>query len=95
VTLFDLRPYSLEFWPGWDKHFVRFDRTTRQRILTKFGHMKQPLLGRGLHSSHYHVEEVGGYRIAYKLDEERRVKIIQFVGDHKQYEDWYWSISLP
>jgi len=57
--------------------------------------MKQPLLGRGLHSSHYHVEEVGGYRIAYKLDAERRVKKIEFVGDHKQYEEWYWSISLP
>ena len=89
MTLFSLEPYSLDFKPGWDRHFQHFDKSVQQRIFVKFERMKQPLLGRGLRSSCFQVEEVGGYRIAYIIHEDVRVKKIHFVGDHKQYEEWY------
>ncbi len=84
-----MKPYCLEFKPGWDAHFEHFDKSVQQRILAKFEHMKQPLASRGLHASRCHVEEVGGYRIAFIQDDVQRVKYIHFVGDHKQYERWY------
>lgn len=51
--------------------------------------MKQPLSGRGLHGSHFLVEEVGQYRIAFEQDRDARIKFIHFIGTHKQYEEWY------
>ena len=85
----DLSAWSLEFKPGWDEHFKKFDKSVREKILKKLAQMKQPLKGRGLHSSRYQVEEVGGYRIAFIVDEQSRMKKIHFVGNHKQYEKWY------
>lgn len=84
-----LEPWKLKFNAGWDRHFKKFDNATQKRIMKKFDQMKQPLESRGLHSSRYHVEEVGQYRIAFIQDEETRVKNIYFVGSHKQYEKWY------
>jgi len=88
-NILDLEPYRLDFKPDWDWCFKDFDRAVQQRILRKFEQMKQPLQGRGLHSSRYRVEEAGGYRIAFIQDDENRVKHIHFVGDHQQYEKWY------
>lgn len=79
--------FRLEFRPEWDKHFKKFDFSVQQRILKKFDQMKQPLVGRGLHGSHFLVEEVGQYRIAFIQKES--TKFIHFVGNHKQYEKWY------
>jgi len=83
--------FRLEFKPGWDVHFAKFDNSVQQLILKKFEKMKQPLVGRGLHSTRYLVEEVGQYRIAYIEDSKRFVKMVHFVGNHKQYEKWYKS----
>ncbi len=85
----DLTPWKLGFIPAWDKHFSKFDEPTRERILKKLEQMKQALLFRGFHSSKYHVEEAGQFRIAFKQDEETRTKYIQFIGNHKHYEKWY------
>lgn len=85
----DLESYRLDFKPGWDCHFKDFDKNVQQRILKKFEQMKQPLAARGLHSSRYRVEEVGGYRIAFIQGDSERVKHIHFVGSHAQYEKWY------
>jgi hypothetical protein len=34
------------------------------------------------------VEEVGQYRIAFKIMAEIKEKRIVFIGDHKEYEKW-------
>jgi mRNA-degrading endonuclease RelE of RelBE toxin-antitoxin system len=84
--------YSIEFYPGWDKHFNKFDRNTRQTLTkkiekqiseTKARHMKQGL--------DFFVLEAGQYRIALKINERQNIKTIYFVGNHKQYEKWYLS----
>jgi len=85
----ELKPYRLKFKPDWDRNFKDFDKAIQQKILAKLEHMKQPLQARGLHSSRFRVEEVGGYRIAFIQDDGIRVKRIHFVGNHKQYEKWY------
>ena len=85
----DLTPYTLDFKPGWDRHFKDFDKSVQQIILKKLDHMKQPLQARGLHGSRFHVEEIGGYRIAFIQDDINRVKRVHFVGNHPQYEKWY------
>ena len=85
----ELTPFRIDFRPGWDRHFKDFDKTLQQRIIAKFKQMKQPLPARGLHTTRYKVEEVGGYRIAFIQDDENRVKHVHFAGNHKQYEKWY------
>lgn len=85
----DLTPFTLDFKPGWDHYFKDFDKTTQERILSKLEQMKQPLQSRGLHSSRYKIEEVGGYRIAFIQDDENRVKHIHVIASHKQYKKWY------
>ncbi|MFH0818176.1 MAG: hypothetical protein V1909_06120 [Candidatus Micrarchaeota archaeon] len=84
-----IEPWRLEFKPGWDENFAKFDRSVQLKILKKFEQMKNPLLGRGLHSSSYKVEEVGSYRIVYEEDGTAMAKHVHFVGTHKQYERWY------
>ena len=83
--------WKLDFRPGWDENFQKFDKSVQQLILKKIKKMKQPLFGRGLHSSNYQVEEVGQYRIAFEENISTKTKFIHFVGNHKQYEKWYKS----
>ncbi len=85
----ELAPWTLDYRKDWDRHFCKFDKPTREKILKKLGQMKQPLSPRGMHSSRYQVEEVGQYRIAFIQNESTRTKCIHFIGDHKQYEKWY------
>lgn len=85
----ELKQWKLEFAEGWDVNFKKFNDETKRRILKKFEHMKQPLQGRGLHSSRHQVEEVGQNRIAFIQEEETGTKYIRFVGNHKQYKKWY------
>jgi hypothetical protein len=85
----ELLPWKLAFKPGWDRHFKKFDSQAKKRILKKFEQMKQPLAARGLHSSRYCVEEAGQFRIAFIRDDESGTKLVHFVGNHKQYEEWY------
>lgn len=87
----DLAPWRLAFKTGWDVHFLQFDKTIQQRILNKLQQMKQPLAGRGLHGNRFLVEETGQCRIVYEEDSATRTKRIHFVGNHKQYEEWYRS----
>ncbi len=87
----DLTNWTITYKPGWDEHFQKFDRSIQMEILKKLDHMKQPLVARGLHNSHYQVEGVGQYRIAFYQNNKTKTKEIHFVGNHKQYEDWYRS----
>ena len=90
----ELLPWKLEFKPGWDIHFSKFDLSVQKMILKKFDQMKQSLQARGLRASRYQVEEVGGYRIAFIQRDKTRTKSIHFAGNHKQYEKWYKSVQI-
>lgn len=85
-----LNEFDVKFKDGWDKYFSNFSKRTRNQIKKKIIQMKQPLLGRGLKKSKFCVEEVGQYRIAYFQN--KNIKEIHFIGNHKQYEKWYKKI---
>ena len=85
----ELKNWKVLLKPGWDTHFKKFDRPTKERIMKKLDQMEKPTKPRGLHSSRCLVEEVGQYRIAYETDGKNRKKNVHFVGNHKQYEKWY------
>ena len=89
MNILELALWTIRFKPDWDRYFKKFDKTTQQAILKKLNQMKQPLHARHLHSIRYQVEEVGQYRIAVIQDEKTLTKSIHFIGDHKQYENWY------
>ncbi|MEW6329799.1 MAG: hypothetical protein AB1468_06850 [Candidatus Micrarchaeota archaeon] len=81
--------YSVDFAAGWDEHFKDFDKAVQLRIMKKIFQLQQPLGSRHLkHGLPYFVEEIAGYRIIFKIFEDRKLKRIEFVGNHKQYEKW-------
>jgi len=88
----ELKPWKLVYRKDWDKNFKKFDKETQKRILKKIKQMKQPLMARGLKTSKALIEEVGQYRIAFYQNEEKHLKEIHFVGNHKQYEKWYKEV---
>ena len=85
----ELKPWKVELKPGGDVHFKKFDKAAQQMIMKKLDKMEEPLQARRLHASHYQVEEVGQYRIAFEIQENVRTKSVHFIGTHKQYEKWY------
>jgi mRNA-degrading endonuclease RelE of RelBE toxin-antitoxin system len=81
--------YSLEFVQGWENRFEKLDKGMRERVWKKIQQLKTKSHSRHLKQGlNFFVSEVGQYRIAYKIDEKRNVKIVHFVGDHKAYEKW-------
>ena len=82
--------YSLRFDEDWDKHFKKFDASVQEQLVKKINQLRQPLKHRHMKQGlPYFVEQAGGYRIAFEIDEQTKTKIIRFVGTHKQYEGWY------
>ncbi|MBI5036660.1 hypothetical protein HZC09_04940 [Candidatus Micrarchaeota archaeon] len=85
-----MEEYALGFGPGWDEHFKKFDLSVKQQIWKKILRLQRALKHRHLkHGNPCFVEKAGGYRIAFRVDEEGKTKKVVFVGDHKQYEKWY------
>jgi len=41
----------------------------------------------------FFVEEVGQYRLGYKVDENIKIITIYFVGKHKDYDTWRKNIN--
>jgi mRNA-degrading endonuclease RelE of RelBE toxin-antitoxin system len=81
--------YSLDFAEGWEAYFEKLDKSMRERVWRKIQQLKTIPHSRHLkHGLDYFVSEVGQYRIAYKINEEKKTKILYFVGDHKDYEKW-------
>ncbi len=73
------------------EQFLSLDGAIRERIGKKLMQLCRDDLGaRHLrHGSPHSVAEVGQHRIAYKIREDLKVKRVNFIGDHKQYEAWY------
>lgn len=81
--------YSLDFADGWDFYFWKLDKSMRDRVWKKIQQLKLIPHSRHLKQGlDYFVSEVGQYRIAYKINEDKKTKILYFVGDHKEYEKW-------
>ncbi|AJF60447.1 MAG: hypothetical protein QT03_C0001G0961 [archaeon GW2011_AR10] len=84
--------YSLIFEPGWDKHFLKMDKSVQTMIWGKIQQQKEETKTRHLkHGIEFYVAEAGQYRIVIKIDEKEKIKTIHLAGNHKQYEKWIKS----
>ena len=78
--------------PKWDKYFAELSHVVKIRILKKIKQILINPLKRHLkHGLPFFVEEIGQYRVVYKIDDSEKVVKFYFVGDHKEYEKWYLS----
>ena len=83
-------PYDIQFYENARRQILEIDASVRERLLKRIERMQQEPPGRHLQFGlPYFVIEVGQYRIVYKYYEEKELKIIYFIGTHKEYEKWY------
>lgn len=74
-----------------ERQFLDMDKSIRNWLEKKLLQLeREDLQSRHLRrGSPYFVEEVGQFRIVFKVREDLKQKRIVFVGDHKAYEQWY------
>ncbi|MFH1106846.1 MAG: hypothetical protein V1787_03035 [Candidatus Micrarchaeota archaeon] len=78
--------------PNAEAGFLKLDESVKGRIRKKLRQLEGSLPSRHLgHGLPYFVEEAGQYRIAFEVDSERKMKIVHFIGSHKEYEKWLKS----
>jgi len=78
--------------PKWDNYFADLSHVIKLRVLKKIQQILANPLKRHLkHGLPYFVEEVGQYRVVYKIDYLENAVKFYFVGDHKEYEKWLAS----
>lgn len=81
--------YEIEFTSKCHKYFQKLSHEIQKRILKKINQIELGLKDRHLkYGADYFVEEVGQYRICYKSFDDKKIRIIYFVGDHKDYDRW-------
>ena len=81
--------YAIQFHPEWDKYFHKLDNAMKQRVMKKILQLQEDLPARHLKRGlPIYVSEIGQYRMAYSIDEAKGIKVLYFVGDHKEYEKW-------
>jgi mRNA-degrading endonuclease RelE of RelBE toxin-antitoxin system len=81
--------YKPEFDEGWKVHFHELPEDIKERVAKKIKKILEGLPGRHLrHGIDFFVQEVGQYRICYKSDEQKKLRVFYFVGNHKDYEKW-------
>ncbi len=88
--------YDVIFDDEAKEDYWALDYSVRLRIEKKLLQLgRVDLTSRHLrHGSPHFVAEVGQYRIAYKILDDRMIKRVMFVGDHKAYERWYRERDL-
>ena len=81
--------YKIIFGEGWNNYFSKLDKSVQVKIIKKIEKMRSKPSGRH-HKYGFgtNVEEIGQYRIVYVTDEKEKIRIIYFVGTHKDYEKW-------
>jgi len=84
--------YSLEFDVDWNKYFLVLPEVIKIRVLKKIDNILQEPHKRHLEgAARFFVDEVGQYRLAYRIFENILLVKFSFVGKHKEYEKWYKS----
>ena len=84
--------FRLDYAKGWDKFFSKMDSSVQKLIWKRIQRLKagkkERHLKRGLP---YFVVEVGQYRVGFI--EEKGIRTVAFVGNHKQYQKWYSALE--
>ncbi|MFH0986802.1 MAG: hypothetical protein V1911_02000, partial [Candidatus Micrarchaeota archaeon] len=79
--------FKIKFADGWDKYYLKLDKTEKMKIWKKIEQLKTQHKTRHLrHGLPFFIFETGQYRICF--EEEKDARIVAFAGSHKQYEKW-------
>ncbi len=81
--------YKAEFDQLWTKYFQSLDEAVKMRVAKKIGKILEYPTKRHLKQSLFFVDEIGQYRIIYRIFNESKIVRFYFVGTHKEYEKWY------
>ncbi len=81
--------YDLEFDQDWSLYFGPLDKSIKERVSKKIAKILEYPEKKHLKKSEFFVDEVGQYRITYRIFRENKLVRFYFVGTHKDYEKWY------
>lgn len=80
--------YSLGFDEGWSAYFRKAPKEIQERFLKRRKKYRQFPIGSFRHAKlgvQYFIDEIGQYRVCFVSDEEKKLRIFYFIGDHKEY----------
>lgn len=81
---------SATYEEEWTGHFEKLENTIKERIAKKIRKVLDFPEKRHLKKdADFFVAETGQYRIIYRIFEEKQEVRFYFVGNHKEYENWY------
>lgn len=82
--------YSNIFDEDWPEFFDKLESQLKERILKKIQKILEFPQKRHLKKgADYFVDQIGQYRIVYRIFEERKAVKFYFIGNHKDYEKWF------
>ncbi len=84
-----MKTYTIEFDVDWPIYFNPIDESIKERIMKKMKKILMFPTKRHLKKSQFFVDEVGQYRITYRVFENYKTVKFYFIGTHKEYEQWY------
>lgn len=78
-----INAYKAEYDQGWSEYFRFLDESIKIRVAKKIGKILNYPNKRHLRKSLFFVDEVGQYRIIYRVFEEAKQVRFYFVGTHR------------
>ena len=81
--------YRAAYDEEWQKYFDKLDFDIQERVIKKIDKILEFPEKRHLRKTNYFVDEVGQYRIIYRVFMEKNEVYFYLVLDHKDYEKWY------
>lgn len=86
--------YEINYDSGFFEYMKLLTPDIQIRINKKIEWLREKKQRRHLHyGMSFFVEEVGQYRLGYKVDENIKIITIYFVGKHKDYDTWRKNIN--
>ena len=85
--------FQVLLYPPVRQKLEKLDNTQYTRYLKALGRLeREDLHFRHLkHGLPFFVDEAGGERIVFEEDKGKKMRSVLFLGDHKEYREWYSS----
>ncbi|MFH0836130.1 MAG: type II toxin-antitoxin system RelE/ParE family toxin [Candidatus Micrarchaeota archaeon] len=82
--------YRATFHEDWLENFKKLDRPVSERVAKKIEKVLENPKKRHLGGpAKYFVDEVGQYRLVYRVFDDTSSVRFYFIGTHKEYEKWF------
>ncbi|HZX20431.1 MAG TPA: hypothetical protein VFF13_05440 [archaeon] len=86
--------YEPTFDPHWKNYYDKLTNELKERVAKKLKKILEfPKKRHMKKSAKFFVDEIGQNRIVYRVFEENNEVRFYFVGNHKEYENWYLQFT--